>query len=115
MRRSDHTDDEIMTLLMDAERGTPIEDICRTAHISVRTYYRWRERLGSMTPKSIRRLRELELENRFLKQMLARSARGFDKDPFMNLDRIKRENGIDFPADKNTTRIPGAYRNCRTK
>ena len=49
MRHSQHTDTEILYLLHEAETGISIPEICRTAHISERTFYRWRKRYGSLT------------------------------------------------------------------
>lgn len=72
MRRSNHTDDEILHLLQEAASGVPIAVICQTAHISVRTFYRWRRQLGGMPPAAVRRLRALERENQQLRQLVAR-------------------------------------------
>lgn len=70
MRRSGHTDDEISFLLAEAETGIPIDDICRTAHISLRTFYRWRKRFGGLDREGVERLHILENENRSLRQQL---------------------------------------------
>lgn len=70
MRRSQHTDDEIAVLLAEAERGVAVDEICRTAHVSLRTFYRWKSRLGALPPPAVRRLKELEQENRELRRML---------------------------------------------
>lgn len=74
MRRSQHTDEEIAVLLAEADKGVPVETICADAGVSLRTFYRWRQRLGSLTPPAIRRLQELESENRRLRAMLMRHA-----------------------------------------
>jgi len=70
MRRSGHTDDEISFLLAEAETGIPIDEICRTAHISLRTFYRWRKRFGGLDRGGVERLHVLENENRNLRQQL---------------------------------------------
>lgn len=70
MRRSDHTDDEISHLLAEAAAGVPIDDICRTAHISLRTFYRWRKRFGGLKQSGFERLHTLEDENRNLRRQL---------------------------------------------
>jgi putative transposase len=72
MRRSQHSDEEIATLLAEADRGVPVETICADARVSLRTFYRWRQRLGSLTPPAVRRLQELERENRRLRAMIMR-------------------------------------------
>jgi len=71
MRRSGHTDDEIAFLLTEAEGGIPIDDICRAAHVSLRTFYRWRKRLGGLNRPAVERLTSLEDENRRLRRQLA--------------------------------------------
>jgi len=48
MRRSRFTDNEILHLLYEASTGVSAAEICRTAHISLRTLYRWRRRFGSL-------------------------------------------------------------------
>ncbi|BDA85178.1 hypothetical protein Sa4125_27200 [Aureimonas sp. SA4125] len=70
MRRSNHTDAEIVSLLKEAEAGVPIEEICATAYISTRTFYRWRKQLGGLQPDALRRLRTLEQENQHLRVLI---------------------------------------------
>ena len=72
MRHSQHTDSEILHLLYEAEMGIPIAEICSTAHISLRTFYRWRKRYGSLTPAALLHMKELELENQRLKALVTR-------------------------------------------
>ncbi|MFC5068961.1 transposase [Flaviflagellibacter deserti] len=70
MRRSGHTDDEITFLLAEADAGIPIDDICRAAHVSLRTFYRWRKRFGGLDRPAVERLTSLEDENRRLRRQL---------------------------------------------
>ncbi len=70
MRRSGHTDDEITFLLAEADAGIPIDDICRAAHVSLRTFYRWRRRFGGLDRPAVDRLTSLEDENRRLRRQL---------------------------------------------
>jgi putative transposase len=72
MRHSQHTDSEILHLLYEAETGVSIAEICSTAHISLRTFYRWRKRYGSLTPAALLHMKELELENQRLKALVSR-------------------------------------------
>ncbi len=72
MRHSQHTDTEILYLLHEAETGIPIPEICRTAHISERTFYRWRKRYGSLTPPALLAMKELQSENRRLRTLLSK-------------------------------------------
>lgn len=70
MRHSQHTDNEILHLLYEADTGVSIAEICSTAHISLRTFYRWRKRYGSLTPDALIQMRELKLENQRLKALV---------------------------------------------
>ncbi|KIZ47856.1 MULTISPECIES: transposase [Rhodopseudomonas] len=72
MRHSQHTDTEILYLLHEADAGIPILEICRTAHISERTFYRWRKRYGSLTPPALLAMKELQTENRRLRNLVDR-------------------------------------------
>jgi putative transposase len=74
MRRSLHTEHEILFLLCEADAGVPIAEICSTAGVSLRTFYRWRERYGGLTTSALRHLRELEIENQRLRSLVTRLA-----------------------------------------
>jgi putative transposase len=70
MRHSQHTDSEILHLLYEADAGISIAEICSTAHISPRTFYRWRKRYGSLTPPALLQMKELQTENRRLRGLV---------------------------------------------
>ena len=53
------------------ESGRTVRDVCREHEISDATYYQWKSKYGGMQASDIKRLRELEDENRRLKQMSA--------------------------------------------
>jgi len=72
MRRSLHTEHEILFLLCEADAGIPIAEICSTAGVSLRTFYRWRKRYGGLTTSALRHLRELEIENQRLRSLVTR-------------------------------------------
>jgi putative transposase len=72
MRHSQHTENEILSLVQEANAGIPIAEICSTAYISPRTFYRWRKRYGSLTPAALLQMRELEIENRRLRSLVDR-------------------------------------------
>ena len=65
------TESQIVSILKEAEAGMPIKDICRTYNIGNSTFYKWREKYGGMEASDVKRLKELEEENRRLKQMYA--------------------------------------------
>jgi putative transposase len=70
MRRSEFSDAEIIDFLRAADAGTPIAQICRTADVSPRTFYRWRKRFGGLEAAGLAELRALQLENRRLRGVL---------------------------------------------
>jgi putative transposase len=72
MRRSQHTEHEILSLLEEAEAGISIAEICSTARISLRTFYRWRKRYGGLTSPALHHMRELEIENQRLRALLGK-------------------------------------------
>jgi putative transposase len=71
MKRKRYTDEQIGFALRQAESGTPVEEICRRMGISEPTFYRWRKKFAGMGVAEIRRLKQLEDENRKLKQLVA--------------------------------------------
>src|SRR5260370_35187261 len=70
MRHSQHTEQEILFLLYEADAGISIDEICSTAHISLRTFYRWRKRYGGLTSEALRHMKELEIENQRLRSLV---------------------------------------------
>jgi putative transposase len=72
MRRGQFTQEQIIRILEQAERGEErIAAICRAYGISEVTFYRWRKKFGGMTVSEAHRLHELERENARLKRLLA--------------------------------------------
>ena len=71
MKRKRYTDEQISFALRQAESGTPVEEICRRMGISEPTFYRWKKKFAGMGIAEIRRLKQLEDENRKLKQLVA--------------------------------------------
>ncbi len=71
MKTSKFTDSQIMSILKQAESGTPIATLCREHGMSNATFYKWRAKYGGMDASLITRLKELEAENAKLKKMYA--------------------------------------------
>ncbi|WMY92171.1 transposase [Snodgrassella communis] len=65
------TEHQIIAILKEAEAGIPVKELCRKYGIGNSTFYKWREKYGGMETSDINRLKELEAENRKLKQMFA--------------------------------------------
>ncbi len=71
MKRSRFSDTQILSILKQAESGMPVPEICREHGISSATFYNWRSKYGGMDASLMKRLKELEAENKRLKKMYA--------------------------------------------
>ena len=71
MRKSRYSDSQILSILKQAEAGTPVPDLCREHGMSSASFYKWRSKYGGMDALLMARLKELEEENRRLKKMYA--------------------------------------------
>ena len=71
MKRSKFSESQIITILKAVETGRTVAEVCREHEIAQTTYYKWKQKYGGMQASDIKRLRELEEENRKLKQMYA--------------------------------------------
>jgi putative transposase len=65
-------ENQIVKILDEAKTGAmTIEELCRKHGISTATYYNWKDKYAGMALADIKRLKQLEDENRRLKQMFA--------------------------------------------
>lgn len=71
MRRSRFSEEQIIGILKQADAGIPTTELCRQHGVSEQTFYRWKKKYGGMEVGEVRRLQQLEDENRKLKQLLA--------------------------------------------
>jgi putative transposase len=71
MRKTRFTESQIVNALKEHESGKKAEDICRELGINRNTFYNWKKKYGGMETQDLKRLKELEEENRRLKQMYA--------------------------------------------
>jgi putative transposase len=74
MKRSRFSEEQIIGILKEGEAGSKTAEICRKHGICEQTYYRWKSKYGGLEVNEARRLRQLEDENRRLKQMVAEQA-----------------------------------------
>jgi len=71
MRSSKFTEEQIAFALKQAETGTPVKEVIRKMGITEQTFYRWKKKYSGMLPSDLKRLRQLEEENRQLKKLVA--------------------------------------------
>jgi putative transposase len=71
MRNSRYSDSQILSILKQAEAGTPVPELCREHGMSSGLFYRWRAKFGGMDASMMKRMKELEAENKRLKKMYA--------------------------------------------
>ena len=71
MRKSSHSESEMVKAVKELESGVSVEVVAREHGISKATLYQWKSKYSGMDVSQVRRLKELEEENRKLKQMYA--------------------------------------------
>lgn len=71
MRKARFTEHQIIAVLKSVEAGRTVKDVCREAGVSEASYYNWKAKFGGMEASDIKKMKNLEDENRQLKQMFA--------------------------------------------
>ena len=71
MRRKRFSEEQIAFALRQAESGTAVAEITRRLGVSEQTFYRWKRKYAGLGVAELRRLKQLEEENRKLKQLVA--------------------------------------------
>jgi putative transposase len=71
MKKTKYTEEQIVGILKEVEAGITVSEICRKYGISDATYYNWKAKYGGMATSDIKKLRQLEDENRRLKHLVA--------------------------------------------
>lgn len=65
------TEEQIIRVLKEHQGGKRAADIVREYGIAEQTFYRWKSKYGGMEVSEAKRLKQLENENRQLKEMVA--------------------------------------------
>ena len=71
MKNTRFTEQQIAFALRQAEQGVGVEEITRKMGVSEATFYRWKKKYSGMGIAELRRLKQLEDENRKLKNLVA--------------------------------------------
>jgi putative transposase len=64
MTRKRHTEEQIIAVLKDNQAGVSVQDLCRKHGISDATFYKWRMKYAGLEVSDVKKLRQLEEENR---------------------------------------------------
>jgi putative transposase len=81
MKKSRFTESQIIGILKELKAGEKAATLCRKHGISEATLYNWRSKYGGLEVSSLRRLKDLEDENRRLKKIVA--------DQLLNIEALK--------------------------
>lgn len=71
MRKSRFTEQQIAFAIRQAETGTKVAEVCRKIGVAEATFYNWKKKYGGLGASELRRLKQLEEENRQLKKLVA--------------------------------------------
>ena len=71
MTRKRYSEEQIIAVLKEAQAGIPATELCRKHGISNPTFYKWKSKYAGMEPSDLRKMRQLEEENRKLKHLVA--------------------------------------------
>ena len=71
MPKKAFAEEQIVYALRQAEAGTPVVEVCRKLGVTEQTFYRWKRKFAGLGVAELRRLHQLEDENRRLKQLVA--------------------------------------------
>jgi putative transposase len=93
MKKSRYTEEQIIVILKQHEAGVKTADLCREHGISEATFYNWKAKFGGLDVSEAQHLRQMEDENRRLKQLVADLS--LDKEM---LKAVIRKNGWSLPS-----------------
>jgi putative transposase len=71
VKKSRHTEEQILFALKQAETGQVVTDVCRQMGISEATFYVWKKKYANLGVLEVRELRQLRDENARLKRLVA--------------------------------------------
>jgi len=71
MKKSRHSEEKIIAAVKQIEGGRKTAEVARELGVSAATLYAWKSKYGGMQVSEVKRLRQLEDENRLLKHLVA--------------------------------------------
>ena len=74
MRKSRFTDEQIVQVLQEWDKGAKVTELVRRHGVTEQTLYRWKKKYGGLQVNDAKRLKALTEENRQLKRLVADQA-----------------------------------------
>jgi len=71
MKKTRYSEEQIVSILKEGEAGISVTDLCRKYGMSDATYYNWKAKYAGMATSDVKRLKQLDDENRRLKHLVA--------------------------------------------
>ena len=71
MKKSRFSETQVIKILKESEAGMAVDELSRRHGFSKSTFYKWKAKYGGLDVSQLKRLKELEEENRKLKEMYA--------------------------------------------
>jgi putative transposase len=71
MKASKFSDAQKAFIISQSDEGTPVAEICRRAGISQATYFNWKKKCSGLLPTEMKRQKQPEDENSWLKKIVA--------------------------------------------
>jgi putative transposase len=93
MKKSRYSEEQVIGILKQHEAGVKTADLCREHGISAATFYGWKSKYGGLEVSEAQRLKQVEDENRKLKQLVADLS--LDREA---LKAVIRKNGWSLPV-----------------
>jgi putative transposase len=74
MKKTRYTESQILSILKEADSGISVADLTRKYGLGHSTIYNWRAKYGGMELSELKRMKQLEEENRRLKSLFAKAS-----------------------------------------
>jgi len=96
MKKKRFSEAQIVAILKEGEAGIPLPDLSRKYGFAQSTYYQWKSKYGGMSASELKRLRDIEEENKRLKRMYA----DLSLDHELLKDVLEKKLGVDLSEEK---------------